>query len=138
RSTRVVVSSPSVPVPVELTRRPLWKILAPIAAVVLVIAASALYFRSSRVQAITEKDSILLADFVNTTGDAVFDGTLKKALAVDLQQSPFLNVVSDERARQPLTLMATSPDERITPRIGREIAQRTRVTALLVSSSAAL
>jgi serine/threonine protein kinase/tetratricopeptide (TPR) repeat protein len=137
-STRVVVSSPSAPVPVEITRRPLWKILAPIAAVVLVIAASALYFRSSRVQAITEKGSILLADFVNTTGDAVFDGTLKKALAVDLQQSPFLNVVSDERVRQTLAMMGKAPDERITPGIGREIAQRTGVKAMLTGSIAGI
>jgi hypothetical protein len=82
---------------------------------VLAIVVGAIYLRSTRAQAITEKDSILLADFVNTTGDAVFDGTLKKALAVDLQQSPFLNVISDEKARQTLTLMGKPTDERITP-----------------------
>jgi len=74
-------------------------------ALLLVTLTGALFFRSSRAHVITEKDSILLADFVNTTGDAVFDGTLKKALAVDLQQSPFLNVISDERARQTLAMM---------------------------------
>jgi len=72
---------------------------------------------------------------VNTTGDAVFDGTLKKALAVDLQQSPFLNVVSDERVRQTLALMGKSPDERITAATGREIAQRTGVKAILTDRS---
>ena len=137
-SARVAVSPSSPSVPEEVARRPLWKILVSIAAIVLVIAAGALYFRSLRVQAITEKDSILLADFVNTTGDAVFDGTLKKALAVDLQQSPFLNVVSDERARQTLALMGKSPDERITTGIGREIAQRTGAKALLTGSIAGL
>jgi len=110
----------------------------PIAVVVLAVMAGTLYFRSTRTQAITEKDSILLADFVNTTGDAVFDGTLKKALAVDLQQSPFLNVVSDERVRQTLAMMGKSPDERITAGIGREIAQRAGVKAMLTGSIAGI
>jgi serine/threonine protein kinase/tetratricopeptide (TPR) repeat protein len=137
-SARVPAAQPSGSVPVEVPRRPRLKILLPSAALLVAIVAGAVYFRSSRAQAITEKDSILLADFVNTTGDAVFDGTLKKALAVDLQQSPFLNVVSDEKARQTLTLMGKSTDERITPVIGREIAQRTGVKALLVGSIAGL
>lgn len=137
-STSVPAARPSGSVAVEVPRRPLWKILAPVAGLLLAVVAGGLYFRSSRAHAITEKDSILLADFVNTTGDAVFDGTLKKALAVDLQQSPFLNVVSDERARHTLTLMGKSPDERITPGIGREIAQRTGVKALLVGSIAGM
>jgi eukaryotic-like serine/threonine-protein kinase len=137
-STSVPAAQPSGAVAVEVPRRPLWKILAPVAGILVAVVAGALYFRSSRAHAITEKDSILLADFVNTTGDAVFDGTLKKALAVDLQQSPFLNVVSDERARQTLTLMGKSPEERITPGIGREIAQRTGVKALLVGSIAGM
>jgi tetratricopeptide (TPR) repeat protein len=125
-------------VPVAVPRRPPWKILVPIVALVVLGVAGVLYFRSSRLNAITEKDSILLADFVNTTGDAVFDGTLKKALAVDLQQSPFLNVVSDDKARQTLTLMGKSPDERITPAIGREIAQRTEVKAVITGSIASM
>jgi len=137
-STSVPAAQPSGSVAVEVPRRSLWKILAPVTGILLAVAAGALYLRSSRAHAITEKDSILLADFVNTTGDAVFDGTLKKALAVDLQQSPFLNVVSDERARQTLTLMGKSPEERITPGIGREIAQRTGVKALLVGSIAGM
>jgi serine/threonine protein kinase/tetratricopeptide (TPR) repeat protein len=136
-STRVP-AFPSESAPVEVADRQLWKILVPIVALVLVIAAGAFYYRSSRVRAITEKDSILLADFVNTTGDAVFDGTLKKALAVDLQQSPFLNVVSDERVRQTLGLMGKLADERITAAIGREIAQRTGVKALITGSIAGM
>jgi len=122
----------------EVRVRALWKIFVPIGALLLLSLAGALFFRSSRAHVITEKDSILLADFVNTTGDAVFDGTLKKALAVDLQQSPFLNVVSDERARQTLILMGKSPEERITPGIGREIAQRTGVKVFLVGSIAGM
>jgi eukaryotic-like serine/threonine-protein kinase len=137
-SARISASQPSasgsVQVPIEIPRRSLWRILAPIGALLLLAVAGALYFRSSRGHPITEKDSIVLADFVNTTGDAVFDGTLKKALAVDLQQSPFLNVVSDEKTRQTLVLMGKSPDERVTPVIGREIAQRTGTKALIVGS----
>jgi eukaryotic-like serine/threonine-protein kinase len=133
-SARVPAAQPSGTVPLEAPHRPLWKILVPAAAVLIAIVVGAVYFRSTRAQAITEKDSILLADFVNTTGDGVFDGTLKKALAVDLQQSPFLNVVSDEKTRQTLTLMGKPTDERITAAIGREIAQRTGVKALLVGS----
>jgi serine/threonine protein kinase/tetratricopeptide (TPR) repeat protein len=145
-AARVSAAPPSGSLPVEApmedaikapSRAP-WKILAPIVAVLVVTLAGGLYFRSSRVHAITEKDSILLADFVNTTGDGVFDGTLKKALAVDLEQSPFLNVVSDEKTRQTLTLMGRSPDEHITPGIGREIAQRTGVKALIAGSIAGM
>ena len=132
-ATQVAASTePAIP------RKPPWKIVAPIAAVLVLGVVGALYFRSSRGHAMTEKDSILLTDFVNTTGDAVFDGTLKKALAVDLQQSPFLNVVSDERARQTLALMGKSPEERITSSVGREIAQRTGIKALITGSIAAL
>ena len=137
-SARVPASQASASVPAEAPRRPLWKILVPIVALLLAILAGALYFRSPRALAITEKDSILLADFVNTTGDAVFDGTLKKALAVDLQQSPFLNVLSDERVRQTLGLMGKSAEERITAAIGREIAQRTGVKALITGSIAGM
>jgi len=137
-SARAPASQASASVLAEAPRRPLWKILVPIVALLLAILAGALYFRSPRTLAITEKDSILLADFVNTTGDAVFDGTLKKALAVDLQQSPFLNVVSDERVRQTLGLMGKSAEERITAAIGREIAQRTGVKALITGSIAGM
>ncbi len=137
-SARGPATQLSASVPMEVPRRPLWKIFVPIGALLLVTLTGALFFRSSRAHVITEKDSILLADFVNTTGDAVFDGTLKKALAVDLQQSPFLNVISDERARQTLAMMGKSPEERITPGIGREIAQRTGVKAFLVGSIAGM
>jgi serine/threonine protein kinase/tetratricopeptide (TPR) repeat protein len=134
-----IVSQPAVTAATK-ERRALssWKVLLPILAVILAALAGALYFRSTRVHALTEKDSLLVADFVNTTGDAVFDGTLKKALSVDLQQSPYLNVISDEKVRQTLALMGKSPDERVTQGIGREIAQRTGVKGLLVGSIASL
>jgi len=113
-----------------------WKI--PIAVAVLLILAvgGGLYWRSHRAPALTEKDSILIADFANTTGDPVFDGSLKTALAVDLQQSPFLNVVSDQKIKQMLKLMGRSPDERLSSEVAREIAQRASIKAMLTGSIA--
>ena len=82
----------------------------------------------------TEKDSILLADFVNTTGDAVFDGTLKQALAVQLEQSPYLNVLPQSRIQAALRLMGRPPDERVTSDVAREICVRDGVKAMLTGS----
>jgi serine/threonine protein kinase len=79
--------------------RPLGRIVGFAAVVLAALVAGGLYLRSNRAQGLTGKDSVLVSDFVNTTGDAVFDGTLKKALAVDLQQSPYLSVLSDEKVR---------------------------------------
>ena len=92
------------------------------------------YLKRTRAAALTDKDTILLADFVNTTGDAVFDGTLKQGLAVQLSQSPFLNLFPDTRVRETLRLMGRSPDERVTPEIGREICQRQGLKALIAGS----
>ena len=109
------------------------------ALVLTVSAAAFLYFNYlNRAQALTEKDDILLADIVNTTGDPVFDGTLKQALAVHLGQSPFLNIIPENRVRETLRRMERSPDERITPEIGREICQRESIKALLTGSIASL
>ncbi len=116
-------------------RTPLY---AGIAAVLIVAAISGFFLYSRRSHAMTEKDSILVADFVNTTGDTVFDGTLRKALAVDLEQSPFLNVVPDQKVQQTLKFMGRSPDERITTEIGREICQRDGIKAMLSGSIARL
>src|SRR2546426_166717 len=82
----------------------------------------------------SEKDSILLADFVNTTADPVFDGTLKKALAVDLEQSPYVNVFPEQRVRQTLQFMGRSPEDRITSDVGREICLRDGIRAMLNGS----
>jgi tetratricopeptide (TPR) repeat protein len=87
---------------------------------------------------LTEQDTVLLTDFMNATGEAVFDGTLKVALAVALEQSPFIRVFPDDRVRDALRLMNRSPDERITRTIGRELAQRERLKALLSGSIASL
>jgi hypothetical protein len=104
----------------------------------LVIAAVALFFYFHRQPVLTDKDTILLADWVNTTGDPVFDGTLKQALAVQLEQSPFLNIFPEERVRETLRLMSRSPDERVTRDVAREICQRQGLKALLVGSITSL
>ncbi|HZM85473.1 MAG TPA: protein kinase [Blastocatellia bacterium] len=97
----------------------------------MVVAAGAGYFYFNRPPVLTDKDTILLADFVNTTGDADLDGTLKMALAVQLEQSPFLNLFSDERVRETLRYMERSPDERVTKEIAREICERQGLKALM-------
>ena len=80
----------------------------------------------------------MIADFANTTGDAIFDGTLRQAVAVQLGQTPFLNIVSEERVRETLRYMERSPDERVTGDLAREIAQRQGIEALLIGSIASL
>ena len=112
-------------------RLPVWLIPALIVALV---AASISFVFLKRGHALTEKDSILITDFVNTTADPVFDGTLKKALAVDLGQSPYLNVFPDQKIRQTLQFMGRSPTDRITSDIGREISQRDGIKAMLNGS----
>jgi eukaryotic-like serine/threonine-protein kinase len=112
------------------------KLYGGIAGAVALIAVIAFVFYQRRPHTITEKDSILVTDFTNTTGDAVFDGTLKKALSVDLQQSPFLNVIPEQQVQKTLKFMGRPPDQLITSDIGREICQRDGVKAMLTGSIA--
>jgi serine/threonine protein kinase/tetratricopeptide (TPR) repeat protein len=104
----------------------------------IIVVAVAAFFYFNRKPVLTDKDTILLADFVNTTGDAVFDGTLKQALAVQLDQSPFINIFGDDRVREALRFMGRSSDERVTRDIGREICQRQGLKALLTGSVSGL
>jgi len=107
----------------------------------LLVAAGVLgawYWRSRGNQKLTEKDSILLADFVNTTGDPVFDGTLKQALAVELEQSPYLNIVPDQTVRKALQFMGRTAEERVTGSVAREICEREHIKAMLSGSIASL
>jgi eukaryotic-like serine/threonine-protein kinase len=115
-----------------------WRFLSAATVCLLLLGAGLFYWRSRQVHALTEKDSILLADFVNTTSDPVFDGALKQALTVQLEQSPFLNLVSDEKVRETLKYMGLSPDERVTKSRGLEICQRENIKAMLVGSIASL
>jgi len=97
-----------------------------------------LYYRSHQAPKLSEKDTIVLSDFINTTGDSVFDDTLKQGLSVQLEQSPFLNLVSEPRVNQVLKLMGRSPSERLTPEIANEVCLRTRAKAMLTGSIARL
>jgi eukaryotic-like serine/threonine-protein kinase len=102
-------------------------------ALVLVVGG---YFYLHRTPRLTEKDSIVLAEFTNTTGDAVFDGTLRQGLSVQLEQSPFLSIISDEQVQRTLQMMGQKPDAKLTPEISRELCQRTGSAADLEGSIA--
>jgi eukaryotic-like serine/threonine-protein kinase len=116
-----------------------WKTGVPIALIILAAALAGGYYLRTRSSAkLTEKDSVLLADFVNTTGDPVFDGTLKQALAVQLEQSPYLNIVPDQTIRKALEFMGRSKDERATGSVAREICEREHIKAMLSGSIATL
>ena len=123
----------------DTTHKIKWNLILPIAAGVLVaLVGLGMYLRSRTPSKLTEKDSVLLADFVNTTGDPVFDGTLKQALAVQLEQSPYLNLVPDSKIRDALRLMGKPGDERISNDLAREICQRQGIKAMLTGSIAGL
>ncbi len=107
-------------------------------AAVVVVAGLGFFLLRPKTKALTEKDSIVLTDFTNTTGDAVFDGTLKTALQVSLAQSPFLSLVPEQDVARTLKLMGKPPDTRITPDIGREICQRNNTKAFVHGSIASL
>ena len=115
-----------------------WPILAGVAVVAVALGVGAWLYFARRAQALTEKDTIVLADFTNTTGDTVFDDTLKQALAVDLGQSPFLNILSEDKIRQTLREMTRSSDERLTRDLAREVCQRAGSKAFLAGSIATL
>ncbi|MFQ5817461.1 MAG: protein kinase [Terriglobia bacterium] len=115
-----------------------WKVWVPAAAVVVLAVAAGAFFYFRPAQALTESDTILLADFVNTTGESVFDGTLKQALALKLAESPFLNIVPEQRVQETLRFMGRAPDERVTTAIAREICQRQGTKALLTGAIAGL
>jgi eukaryotic-like serine/threonine-protein kinase len=120
--------------------RPWRAKLAGAVAVAIVAAAIAggLYYRSHRSKPLTDKDTIVLADFDNKTGDAVFDDTLKTALSVSLNQSPFLNVLSDSKVSSTLKLMTRPADTRLTPDVARELCQRAGSKAYIAGSIASL
>ncbi len=128
-------------VPIIEEQRPshLWKILVRAAVVaVAALVAAGLYFRSRHAAPLTEKDTIVLADFTNTTGDPVFDDTLKTALTVSLRQSPFLNVLSDDMTAATLRLMARPASTLLTSEVAREVCQRAGSKAYVAGSIAGL
>jgi eukaryotic-like serine/threonine-protein kinase len=119
-------------------KRNLWKIAVPSVVVVVALIAGGLYYRSHRAKPLTDKDTIVLADFANSTGDAVFDDTLKTALSVSLNQSPFLNVLSENKVAATLKLMSRPAGTKLTPEVARELCQRTGSKAYIAGSIASL
>jgi eukaryotic-like serine/threonine-protein kinase len=120
--------------------RKLWKILVPAAVILVAVAmAGAFYFRSRQTaHRLTEKDTIVLADFANSTGDPVFDDTLKTALSVSLNQSPFLNVLPENKVAATLKLMTRPRDTKLTRDVARELCQRADSKAYIGGSIASL
>ena len=119
------------------SRRKLWKIALPLSALVLFVAGG-LHYRSQQTRRLTEKDTVVLADFANSTGDAVFDDTLRTALTVSLRQSPFLNVLSDSEVAKALHLMTRPADTRLTPKIARELCLRAGSKAYIAGAIGSL
>ena len=119
-------------------KRNLWKILVALVAVIIAAITGGLYYRSHGAKPLTDKDTIVLADFDNKTGDVVFDDTLKTALSVSLSQSPFLNVLSDNKVAATLKLMTRPSDTRLTPDVARELCQRAGSKAYIAGSIASL
>jgi hypothetical protein len=103
-----------------------------------VLVAGGLYYRSHRSKPLTEKDTVVLADFANSTGDAVFDDTLRTALSVALRQSPFLNLLSDDRVGATLRLMTRPANTPLTSEVTREVCQRAQSKAYIAGSIATL
>ena len=129
----------------EAGRRKLWRVVVPAAVVLMAsLIAGGLYWRSrsttpaTNAAPLTEKDTVVLTDFTNSTGDPVFDGTLKQALAVDLEQSPFLNILSDRKIGETLKLMGRAPTERVTADVAKELCLRTGSKAILTGSVSSL
>lgn len=105
-----------------------------IAGVFIIALATGAFFRFHRASTLTEKDTIVLLDFANSTGDTVFDDTLKQALSIQLSQSPFLNIMSDQRMSETLQMMGHPADERVGEKVALEICQRTQSAAVLAGS----
>ena len=114
-----------------------WKVVVPVVVTIAVLTAGG-YFYSHRTPKLTEEDTVVLGDFDNRTGETVFDDALKQALSMQLEQSPFLNVISPLRVRQTLAMMGRPADERLNEEVGREVCQRTESKALLNGSIASL
>jgi eukaryotic-like serine/threonine-protein kinase len=119
-----------------IVRRSRW--IAGAAALAVAVIAAGLYYRSRHPRTLTEKDTIVLADFANSTGDSIFDDTLRTALSVSLGQSPFLNVLSDRKIAKTLQLMTRPADTKLTPEVTREVCQRAESRAYIAGAIASL
>src|ERR1700720_150778 len=124
--------------PATKSTEPRWIVIAAVAALAVVLGVGAWLYFARRAQALTEKDTIVLSDFTNTTGDAIFDDTLKTALNVSLRQSPFLNVLSDSEVAKTLQQMTRPTGTKLTPEVSRELCQRAGSKAYLAGTIGSL
>ncbi|HVO59341.1 MAG TPA: winged helix-turn-helix domain-containing protein [Terriglobales bacterium] len=133
-----VSPEPALPaLPAGQTRKFTWKHAVAASASLMALAlVTVLFLQRHRPPVLSEKDSIVLADFTNTTGDSVFDGTLRQGLSIQLEQSPFLSLISDDQIRHTLQMMGQKADAQLTPDVAREICQRVGSTAVLEGSIA--
>jgi serine/threonine protein kinase/tetratricopeptide (TPR) repeat protein len=115
-----------------------WKVIVPAIGAVLALLVAGGYFFTGRASTLTDKDTIVLADFDNRTGDPVFDDTLRQGLFVELQQSPFLSLISDRQVQQTLGLMGQPREARLTPDIAQQVCERTASAAVLEGSIASV
>ena len=115
----------------------LWKIAAPVLLVALFVSVG-LYYRAQQRERLTEKDTIVLGDFANSTGDAVFDDTLKTALTISLRQSPFLNVLPDSQLTKTLQQMTRPAGTKLTPEVARDLCQRAGSKAYIAGAIGSL
>jgi len=118
--------------------RTLWKVALPVLLVALLVSGGIYYRSHQQSKRLTDKDTIVLADFANSTGDAIFDDTLKTALTASLRQSPFLNLLSDDRVVATLKLMTRPANTLLTPEVTREVCQRAHSKAYISGSIATL
>jgi eukaryotic-like serine/threonine-protein kinase len=134
----VATADPGLKPALKSTRFRSGEIAATITILVIGLAIGGWLFFSRKAHALTDKDTIVLADFTNATGDTVFDGTLRQGLSVQLEQSPFLSIVSDQQMQQTLGLMGQPAEAKLTPAIAQELCQRMGSAAVLEGSIANL
>src|SRR5271165_6399947 len=126
-----IVAAEHTKVQVEVEETKPWGWISAVVVLLLVVAAGTFQFFMHRRAVLSEKDTVVLADFANNTGDSVFDGTLRQGMAVQLGQSPLLSLISEQRIRHTLRLMGRSADAQLTPDLAREICERTGSAAVL-------
>jgi DNA-binding winged helix-turn-helix (wHTH) protein len=136
REVEISPAATLLPAATTLPKRWLWAIA--LLLILIAAGASAFLFLAHGRKVFTAKDTVVLADFANATGDPVFDGTLRQGLAVQLEQSPFLSLISDERTQQVLRMMGQPPDARLDPQLAKEVCERTSSAAVLYGSIASL
>jgi eukaryotic-like serine/threonine-protein kinase len=129
-----VVAANHSKVQIQVGQKILWGWISVAVILLLAVAAGTFRFFLHRPPVLTERDTVVLADFANSTGDPVFDGTLRQGLSVQLEQSPFLSIVSDQQIQQTLQMMGQKPDAKLTPEIAQELCQRTSSSAVLDGS----